>query len=98
MAKERVGRKSERPDGHGRRCPECKGSGQVPGIVKVTNMGRGMGSEFGHCPTCDGIGWLPGSDHEGDPMDVAGDLEAARKLPGWAPVRLPKPLVEKIQS
>lgn len=45
--------------------------------MKVTNMGSGMGSEFGHCPTCDGIGWLPGSDWEGDPMDAAGDLEAA---------------------
>jgi hypothetical protein len=29
---------------------------------------------------------------------VAGDSEAVRKLPGWTPVRLPRPLIDKIQS
>lgn len=33
----------------------------LPGIVKVTGMGKGMGSDFGDCPTCDGMGWLQDS-------------------------------------
>lgn len=40
------------------RCKRCRGSGQVPGIKKITNMGKGMGSEYGVCPDCDGLGWL----------------------------------------
>lgn len=61
MAEERVGHLRQRPDGYRRRCPDCKGSGLLPGIVKVTGMGKGMGSDFGDCPTCDGMGWLQDS-------------------------------------
>lgn len=42
------------------RCKRCRGTGQVPGIKKVRNMGSGMGSEYGTCPDCDGLGWLRG--------------------------------------
>ncbi|TWD82822.1 pimeloyl-ACP methyl ester carboxylesterase [Kribbella amoyensis] len=41
-----------------RRCPECRGAARLPGLVKTTNMGSGMGSSFGPCPSCDGLGYL----------------------------------------
>lgn len=40
----------------GHRCAECRGSGQVPGVVK--QRGTGMGSTFGTCPECDGLGYI----------------------------------------
>jgi hypothetical protein len=40
------------------RCKRCRGTGQVPGVKKVLNMGRGMGSDYGTCPDCDGNGWV----------------------------------------
>ena len=64
-----VGHLRERPDGYRRRCPDCKGSGLLPAIVKVTGMGKGMGSDFGDCPTCDGMGWQPGS-REGNGVET----------------------------
>jgi hypothetical protein len=42
----------------GRRCPECRGRKQLPGMIKTTGMGTGMGSAFGPCPTCDGLGYV----------------------------------------
>ena len=40
------------------RCKRCRGTGQVPGIKKTLNMGKGMGSQYGTCPECDGLGYL----------------------------------------
>lgn len=40
------------------RCKRCRGTGQVPGIRKTLNMGKGTGSQYGVCPECDGVGWL----------------------------------------
>lgn len=40
------------------RCKRCQGTGMVPGIKKVLNMGSGMGSDYGPCPDCDGEGWI----------------------------------------
>jgi hypothetical protein len=66
MARDEARRpRPRRLPGHRRRCPECHGSGHVPGIVKTTGMGKGMGSSPGTCPTCDGIGWLPTQEDEG---------------------------------
>jgi len=53
----------KRPDrpkkpGGRHRCKTCHGTGQVPGITKITGMGSGMGSAFGVCPDCDGAGWI----------------------------------------
>lgn len=48
-----------------RRCPECRGAAQLPGMAKTTGMGRGMGSAFGPCPTCDGVGYLTDDDRSG---------------------------------
>ena len=45
-------------EGHRRRCPECRGRGQLPGMIKTTGKGSGMGSAFGPCPTCDGVGYI----------------------------------------
>jgi hypothetical protein len=39
----------------GRRCPECRGRKQLPGMVKTTQMG----SAYGPCPTWDGLGYVP---------------------------------------
>jgi DnaJ-class molecular chaperone len=44
--------------GHHRRCPECRGRKRLPGMIKTTEMGSGMGSSFGPCPTCDGLGYV----------------------------------------
>ena len=41
-----------------RRCPECRGRKLLPGMIKTTEMGSGMGSKFGPCPTCDGLGYV----------------------------------------
>jgi DnaJ-class molecular chaperone len=51
-------------DDHQRRskCRECRGKGRLPGMVKTTGMGSGMGSAFGPCPTCDGVGYLTDDD------------------------------------
>lgn len=57
------GRKQKRPSGM-RRCPTCRGAGRIPGVVKTTNMGSGMGSGFGWCPECDGQGWTPADDRQ----------------------------------
>jgi hypothetical protein len=46
------------PQGHRRRCPECRGQKRLPGLIKVTGMGSGMGSTYGPCPTCDGFGYV----------------------------------------
>lgn len=35
----------------------------MPGLIKTTGMGKGMGSKFGPCPTCDGLGYV-GTDDE----------------------------------
>lgn len=43
-------------------CRMCGGRGRVPGGVKVTGMGKGMGSNYGPCPACDGVGWVDGAD------------------------------------
>jgi hypothetical protein len=51
-----------RPNGVHRRCPECRGVARLPGMVKTTGMGKGMGSVFGPCPTCDGVGYLAEDD------------------------------------
>ena len=40
------------------RCPKCRGNGRLPGMVKTTGMGKGMGSAFGPCPACDGTGYI----------------------------------------
>jgi hypothetical protein len=40
------------------RCPECRGQKRLPGMIKTTGMGKGMGSEYGPCPTCDGLGYI----------------------------------------
>jgi hypothetical protein len=39
----------------------------MPGLIKTTQMGSGMGSTYGPCPTCDGLGILP--DEETSPDD-----------------------------
>jgi hypothetical protein len=28
----------------------------MPGLIKTTQMGTGMGTTYGPCPTCDGMG------------------------------------------
>jgi hypothetical protein len=43
-------------------------------------------------------GWRSRGIDGDNTLGVAGDSEAVRKLPGWAPVGLPTPLIEKIQS
>lgn len=40
------------------RCRACRGRARVPGIVKTTGIGKGMGSGFGPCPVCDGLGYV----------------------------------------
>lgn len=40
------------------RCTECGGRGRVPGLIRVTNMGKGMGTGYGPCPTCEGLGYV----------------------------------------
>jgi len=40
------------------RSKRCRGTGIIPGVKKVRNMGKGIGSEYGTCPECDGFGWL----------------------------------------
>jgi hypothetical protein len=47
-----------------RRCPECRGRKRIPGLVKTTNRGSGMGSTSGPCPTCDGLGLIPDTDRD----------------------------------
>jgi len=43
----------------------------MPGLIKTTQMGTGMGSTYGPCPTCDGLGLVfnddEGPDGEADP-------------------------------
>lgn len=46
------------------RCELCRGSGEVPGMVKVTGKGSGMGSRYGLCPDCDGTGVVRADDEE----------------------------------
>lgn len=58
MAEERFRSRVHRPPGYHAQCPECRGSGLLPGLVKQRNMGKGMGSNPGFCPRCDGVGWL----------------------------------------
>ncbi|MEO3743722.1 GNAT family N-acetyltransferase [Plantactinospora sp. B24E8] len=50
------------PPGVHHRCPECRGTARLPGMVKTTGMGRGAGSAYGPCPTCDGVGYLVDDD------------------------------------
>jgi DnaJ-class molecular chaperone len=53
--------KAERRGKH--RCETCGGTGRIPGVVKTTGRGKGMGSTPGACPDCDGMGWI-------DPAEV----------------------------
>ena len=42
----------------------------MPGLIKTTQMGTGMGSTYGPCPMCDGVGRVfgdgAGTDDEAD--------------------------------
>jgi hypothetical protein len=41
----------------------------MPGLIKTTQMGTGMGSTYGPCPTCDGVGILLDEDASPDGED-----------------------------
>ena len=57
--------------GGAHRCKACHGSGQLPGITKITGLGSGMGSASSVCPDCDGTGWT-----DQDTEDRAGSFDA----------------------
>ena len=42
---------------HQRRCPEGRGRKSLPGMIKTTEMGKGM-EQVRTCPTCDGVGYV----------------------------------------
>ena len=42
----------------------------MPGLIKTTDMGTGMGSAYGPCPTCDGVGVLSDDDTSLDDDDL----------------------------
>ncbi len=60
--------KSARQGKH--RCPECRGFGWLPGMVKIQGPGKGAGSDFGPCFLCGGSGWVPPPD--ADALDPEG--------------------------